>query len=148
MSRKLEDLLPKVCAAATRAIADLHSRGINVIVTSTLRTLDEQKALYAQGRKSLEEVNALRQKAGLYRLVESENKYTVTNADGVKHKSNHQGGAALDVVPEQGGRPVWPTASDPRWKQIAGVFKKYGFEWGGDWKDFPDLPHYQWKGTV
>ena len=148
MSRKLEDLLPKVCAAATRAIADLHSRGTNVVVTSTLRTLDEQKALYAQGRKSLEEVNELRKVAGLYRLVASENSYTVTNADGVKHKSNHQSGKALDAVPEQGGNPVWPPASDIRWKQIAAVFQQHGFAWGGEWKDLPDLPHYEYKGEA
>ena len=148
MSRRLEDLLPRVAAAAARAIADLKARGVPVVVTSTLRTLEEQKALYAQGRKSLEEVNELRKVAGLYRLVASENSYTVTNADGVKHKSNHQSGKALDAVPEQGGNPVWPPASDIRWKQIAGVFQQHGFAWGGEWKDLPDLPHYEYKGEA
>ena len=148
MSRSISDLKPRVTAAAARALADLSSRGVKVVVTSTLRTEAEQAALYAQGRGPLDAVNAKRKAAKMHAITESENKYTVTNADGVKHKSNHQGGAALDVVPEQGGRPVWPPASDPRWKQIAGVFKKYGFEWGGDWKDFQDLPHYQWNGAV
>ena len=148
MSRRIEDLLPRVAAAAARAMSDLKARGVPAVVTSTLRTEAEQVALYAQGRESLASVNAKRSAAGMPLIRLEENRYTVTNADGVKHKSNHQGGRALDVVPEQGGRPVWPTASDPRWKQIAGVFKKYGFEWGGDWKDFQDLPHYQWKGTV
>ena len=148
MSRKLEDLLPPVAAAAARAIADLNARNIPVVVTSTLRTQDEQAALYAQNRESLEAVNAKRAKAGMYRLVESENKYTVTNADGIKHKSNHQSGKALDVVPSQGGNPVWPQPSDPRWSQIAAVFKLHGFEWGGEWKDFPDLPHYEYKGKA
>ena len=148
MNRSLSDLKPRVAAAAARAMADLSARGIKAIVTSTLRTEAEQAALYSQGRDSLEVTNEKRKVAGMPPISKAESGYTVTNADGVRHKSNHQGGAALDVVPEQGGRPVWPTASDPRWKQIAGVFKKYGFEWGGDWKDFPDLPHYQWKGTV
>ena len=148
MSRNLSDLEPRVAAAAMRALADLRLRGIFFAVTSTLRTEAEQAALYAQGREPLEKVNKKRVTAGMRLIGSAENKYTVTNADGVKHKSNHQWGTALDVVPEYDGRPVWPPASDPRWKQIAGVFKAHGFEWGGDWKDFPDLPHYQWKGTV
>lgn len=148
MSRRLEDLLPRVAAAAARAMADLKARGVPAVVTSTLRTEAEQAALYAQGREPLEDVNKKRAIAGMRLLAQAENKYTVTNADGVKHKSNHQGGTALDVVPEYDGRPVWPPAHDERWTQIAGVFKKYGFEWGGEWKDFPDLPHYQWRETV
>lgn len=148
MSRSLSDLKPRAAAAAARALADLSSRGVGVVVTSTLRTEAEQAALYAQGREPLEDVNKKRAVAGMRLLAPAENKYTVTNADGVKHKSNHQGGMALDVVPEYDGRPVWPPAHDERWAQIAGVFKQYGFEWGGDWKDFPDLPHYQWKGAV
>lgn len=148
MSRRLEDLLPRVAAAAARAMSDLKARGVPAVVTSTLRTEAEQAALYAQGREPLEEVNKKRAIAGMRLLAPAENKYTVTNADGVKYKSNHQGGTALDVVPEYDGRPVWPPAHDERWTQIAGVFKKHGFEWGGDWKDFPDLPHYQWREAV
>lgn len=148
MSRRLEDLLPRVAAAAARALADLKARGVLVSVTSTLRTQAEQAALYAQGREPLASVNAKRSAAKMPLLRLEENRYTVTNADGVKHKSNHQSGMALDVVPEQGGRPVWPPASDPRWKQISGVFKQHGFAWGGDWKDFPDLPHYEYKGEA
>ena len=148
MSRSISDLKPLVAAAAMRALADLRARGVFFAVTSTLRTEAEQAALYAQGREPLEEVNKKRAIAGMRPISQAENKYTVTNADGVKHKSNHQGGTALDVVPEYDGRPVWPPAHDERWSQISGIFKQYGFEWGGDWKDFPDLPHYQWKGTV
>lgn len=148
MSRRLEDLLPRVAAAAARALADLKARGVLVSVTSTLRTQAEQAALYAQGREPLSSVNAKRSAAKMPLLRLEENRYTVTNADGVKHKSNHQSGRALDVVPEQAGRPVWPPASDPRWKQIAGVFQRHGFAWGGEWRDFPDLPHFEYKGEA
>ena len=152
MSRRLEDLQPRVQAAAARAISDLMARGVPFAITYTLRTYEEQSALYAQGRETLSAVNEKRLKAGLRPLVESENKYTVTNCDGIKiseggkGRSPHQLGTALDVVPEYDGRPVWPDKSDERWKQISGVFKQHGFEWGGDWKDFLDLPHYQYKG--
>lgn len=167
MSTKLEDLKPPVLAAALKALHELKKNDIQVVVTYTLRTADEQAALYAQGRKSLEEVNALRKKAGLYQIKEylgkdkkphSDNDYTVTTLDGIptakggKGRSPHQLGTALDVVPDldpgEKELPGWPAMNDPRWKLISDVFKKYNFEWGGDWKDFPDYPHYQYKGAL
>jgi hypothetical protein len=30
--------------------------------------------------------------------------------------------------------------------KCAEIGKKIGFEWGGDWKSFPDKPHFQWSG--
>jgi peptidoglycan L-alanyl-D-glutamate endopeptidase CwlK len=27
--------------------------------------------------------------------------------------------------------------------EVAAVIKKFGWEWGGDWKRFPDFPHFQ-----
>lgn len=149
MSTKLEDLTVATQIAAAKALADLKTRGIPYIVTYTLRTYAEQAALYAQGRQSLMAVNTLRARAGLPDIPEKENTYIVTNCDGRKiseggkGRSPHQLGTALDVVPLDGTRAMWPHASDPRWKQIAESFKKNGFTWGGDWKDFPDLPHYQ-----
>lgn len=156
MSKALADLLPDVQAAATRALADLKAREIPYAVTYTLRTLAEQKALYAQGREDLLTVNALRDVAGLPHIGQSENSYTVTNADGVSialgghGRSMHQLGKALDVVPLGPNGPVWPAGSDPRWEDIANSFEKNGFEWGGRWskaKDGidPDLPHHQYK---
>ena len=29
--------------------------------------------------------------------------------------------------------------------QAAAIAKEMGFEWGGDWKSFPDRPHIQWS---
>jgi peptidoglycan L-alanyl-D-glutamate endopeptidase CwlK len=29
------------------------------------------------------------------------------------------------------------------WMEIVRIFKKYGWEWGGDWRKFPDAPHFQ-----
>jgi peptidoglycan L-alanyl-D-glutamate endopeptidase CwlK len=27
--------------------------------------------------------------------------------------------------------------------ECVAIFKKYGWEWGGDWKKFKDAPHFQ-----
>lgn len=31
----------------------------------------------------------------------------------------------------------------PLWKRMGKMGKIFGLEWGGDWKSFPDLPHFQ-----
>lgn len=143
MSKKLGDLKPIAAAKATAALADLKREGVPCVVTYTLRTDAEQSALYAQGRESLDVVNSKRKIAGLYALSEKENTYTVTNCDGIRNKSRHQTGTAIDVVPLEGTRAIWPNGDDPRWIAISKAFKAHGFIWGGDWKDFPDYPHYQ-----
>jgi hypothetical protein len=151
VSIRLEDLTPATQGAAAHAIADLNARGIKFVITYTFRTYAEQAALYAQGRQPLIIVNSLRASAGLAPIGNSDNSYTVTKCDGKRiadggtGRSAHQLGTALDVVPLENGNPTWPPASDSRWKQIAQSFKSAGFEWGGDWTDMLDLPHYQLK---
>ena len=100
-------------------------------VTSGLRTREEQEALYAQGRTKPGNI--------------------VTNADGVIHKSNHQGGNAVDVVPYP---EMWSDKKKLREfggfvLGIAAILKDQGVididvEWGGHWR-FLDLPHFQVK---
>lgn len=143
MNTKISDLVPEVAAAAQNGIDALNRFDIPHAVTSTLRSVDEQAALYAQGRQALDRVNALREKAGMYPCTLSENNYTVTNCDGVKVKSNHQGGRALDIVPlNDQGSPTWPPGGDPRWQKIADIMKGQGFQWGGDWTN-KDMPHFE-----
>ena len=143
MSARIDDLEPSVVAAAMASLDSLGSANIPVVVTSTYRTPEEQIALYSQGRAPLDKVNALRAKAHLHFISDAENKYRVTNCDGVNTMSRHQSGRALDVVPAVNGNPVWPPKTDGRWAQISMVFKHNGFKWGGDWVSFPDYPHFE-----
>lgn len=99
----------------------------------TLRTFAEQDALYAQGRAKPGKV--------------------VTNAKG--GQSYHNFGLAIDMVllvdTDNNGTfetPSWDTKTDfdkdgkSDWQEIVAIFKRYGWEWGGDW-NFKDLPHFQ-----
>ncbi len=99
-------------------------------VISGVRTEEEQAALYAKGRTIPGNI--------------------VTYKDGVKKKSNHQTGNAVDIVPY----PVnWGDIERFRqfgWfvKGVASTLKRYGqidkdIKWGGDWKRFKDLPHFE-----
>lgn len=93
----------------------------------TLRTFAEQDELYAQGRT----------KVGV----------KVTNAKG--GDSYHNYGLAVDIVLIKDGKvAIWDTKSDfdndgkSDWMECVAIFKKYGWDWGGEWK-FVDAPHFQ-----
>ena len=96
--------------------------------THTLRTFAEQNALY-------------------------NTKPQVTKAKG--GQSYHNYGLAIDIVLiiDKDGNGSYETASwdvktdfdgdgKADWMEIVAIFKRYGWEWGGDWK-FYDAPHFQ-----
>ena len=146
MIAKLDSLNAKTRQALLLATQKLREKGVQYAITSTYRTVIEQSALYAQGRDDLPSVNEKRKAAGMGPIAESENKYTITNCDGLVKKSRHQSGDAVDIVPLDGrGRPYWPDASSSEWTRIADIMKQFGFDWGGDWKEFKDCPHYEYR---
>lgn len=102
----------------------------------TLRTNAEQEALFAIGRT----------KPGK----------KVTNARA--GQSFHNYGRAIDIVllvdRDKNGSfesASWETNVDfdgdgrADWMEVVAIFKRYGWEWGGDWR-FTDMPHFQRTG--
>lgn len=94
----------------------------------TLRTFEEQDALFAQGR--------------------SRPGKKVTNARG--GASYHNYGLAFDICLIVDGKTAsWDMKSDfdqdrkSDWMEVVDIAKSYGWEWGGDWARFPDAPHFQ-----
>lgn len=110
------------------------------IVNEGKRTIETQTAYYAQGRKTLEEVNRLRKIAGLNNIAESQNKHTVTKTMNSKHIK----GEAVDLYPITNGKV---DSSKEALRKVADAMKdgaEYynikidgGFNWG--W----DFYHYQ-----
>ena len=98
------------------------------------RTIEEQQALYDKGRKDKNNI--------------------VTYCDGVENKSRHNyyPSKAIDIVPYPEG---WK--DERRFNYVAGVIMATAehlrnngviesvLEWGGNWKTFKDLPHFQIK---
>jgi len=126
---RLSGLLPVVKYAAETLIDRCYARGVPIVITQGLRTIAEQDALYAQGRT----------KPGAI----------VTNARG--GTSFHNFGVAIDfavLLPD--GRAVsWDTKRDgdldllPDWDEVVTEAKRIGFAWGGDWRSFVDMPHFE-----
>lgn len=123
MGRKLEELNPKVQAAAVAAIQECEQQGLKVLISCTYRSGEEQNGLYAQGR--------------------TEPGRIVTNAKA--GQSFHQYRVALDLYPLVNGKPDFSGRSAD-WEKIGKVFIKHGFEWAAKWKRFKELPHFQMTG--
>lgn len=98
--------------------------------------------------------------AYVYRSPEEQHKLftqrpKVTNAD--SWQSIHNYGLAFDIVllVDKDGNGTFETASwdtvkdfdkdrQADWMEIVNYFKSKGWKWGGDWKKFPDAPHFQY----
>jgi len=102
-----------------------------VRITQGLRTFKEQDDLFAIGRT----------KPGK----------KVTNAKG--GQSVHNYGFAVDICLIIDGKTAsWDTVKDwdndqiADWYECVKIFAKYGWDWGGNWKKFKDLPHFDKRG--
>lgn len=154
--REISLLEPELRNRVERALIEFERQNFQVLISETLRDTDVQKAYYAQGRAPLDEVNKLREKAGLYLLSPRENTQTVTNCDGVKYKSNHQArdesgyGYAIDLVPakvdERGNKSFWWNAPQEVWEKMGAIGEECGLDWcyGGKGESWGwDTPHFE-----
>jgi peptidoglycan L-alanyl-D-glutamate endopeptidase CwlK len=108
-----------------RALLEL---GFPMVLTDGVRTTEQQQALYAVGRTKPGQI--------------------VTQADGVRVKSNHQikedgfGWAADNCFLVQ-GHPSWN--DDLPWEAYGACAEAVGLRWGGRWTTMRDRPHLELK---
>lgn len=135
-SQRSKDALKGVHPDLVRLMeASIINSPVDFTIIEGVRTAERQKALYAQGRT----VKGTK----------------VTNADGVKNKSNHQVkaddyGHAVDLYPFIDGK-LRITEGYVAGKlrviadHIKATAKKLNIKvvWGGDWKSPYDPPHFQ-----
>lgn len=144
MRRDIEALDPAVAHKCARLIELAAGRGLEVIVTSTLRTSEEQAALYAQGRQGLDEVNAMRCVAGLPSIAGEANR-VVTGA----RVSVHEMGCAFDLAVVSRGRAVWDTGADVNasgladYEELGLLGESLGLRWGGRFSS-RDCVHFEY----
>jgi peptidoglycan L-alanyl-D-glutamate endopeptidase CwlK len=127
---RLKGVHPDLVEAVVKILDAMDILGWPMFVTDAVRTQAQQQALYAQGRTAPGR--------------------TVTNADGVTNRSNHQvhsdgWGHAVDCAFLDD--PATPTVEmyDDRspWKLYGLIAQTLGLKWGGNWAAFPDLPHVE-----
>lgn len=129
--QRIAKLHPTVREEATKIIeaCDAALTGkAKVRITQGLRTIAEQDAMYAQGRTAPGK--------------------KITNAKG--GQSIHNYGFAVDICLIIDGKTAsWDTKKDwdndqvADWYECVKIFALHGWEWGGNWKTFKDMPHFE-----
>lgn len=122
--KQLNTLHPKLREIAIQAYNEAVKAtplGIHPIISQGYRSFEESDKLYQQGRTTPGEI--------------------VSNAKA--GSSYHNYGLSLDIGLIINGKQSWDV--DHNWMIVINTFKKYNFEWGGDWKSFKDYPHLQMR---
>ena len=124
--KKLTGVHPDLIARLDRVLSAMTALGFPMMVTDGVRTLERQRALYAQGRTAPGAI--------------------VTHADGVEKRSNHQPkldklGHAVDCAFVVDGKPSW-NVSLP-WHAYGAAAEAVGLKWGGNFSTLHDLPHVE-----
>jgi len=140
--QRIEKLHPSVQEEVKKIITEcdkaLTGRA-KIRITQGLRSFEEQEKLYAIGR------------------ITSGKKVTNARAG----RSIHNYGLAVDMCLIIDGKVAsWDTAKDwdndgiADWYECVTIFARHGWDWGGNWKTFKDLPHFEKrriktnKGTI
>lgn len=123
-SRSLSDAYPAL-AEKYLLLAEDFSReqaSYSLVVTCTYRSVEEQQALYAQGRTVPGKV--------------------VTKIDGVRVKGMHNftPSRAIDVAVMVGGEIAW---DEPLYHPLVELAARHGLVSGGSWLHFKDWPHIE-----
>ena len=125
--RGIDKLHPELQVCVNKFLEECKGRGLNVCITETLRTQEEQEALYAQGRTKPGKI--------------------VTNCRGFQ--SPHCWGVAFDFCRNVKGKEY--DNSDKFFDYVGEIAKtifddtEYDLFWGGDFKTFVDKPHIEMK---
>ena len=117
-------------------LAQLQGANTPFKLVEGYRTVERQQWLYGSGRPNA-------QPYGRPGPI-------VTNADGVRKKSKHQGdgsagsGLAADCYPTKNGRVYIPPSSDPLWGAYASAVAAQGLIAGHNWPALKDSPHCEY----
>ena len=114
-SRDIDDLRADVAANCRSLIALAEREGLHALVTETVRDAEYQRMLAEKG-------------------------YAAEGAVVPSFHADHAG-LAFDICKNEKDHAYDDPAFFARMGELG---KKVGFSWGGDWRSFPDRPHFQW----
>lgn len=124
-NKDLSKLYPKPRAMAAKLIEECARQGITIRITEGYRSPQRQAWLYAQGRPATPWYHAGN---------------IVTNLNGTK-PTPHLIGCAIDVCINMKGVDAYNVGY---LKKVGKIGESIGFEWGGSWTSFVDMPHFQY----
>lgn len=127
-SNCLEDLHPDLLPLANEFLGKCKQAGLNITVTCTYRSGEEQDALYAQGRTKPGNI-VTNAKAG-----QSEHNFTIDGKPASK---------AFDIVPIKEKEAVWNLLA-PEWEKIAEIWRTLKTI-NGFWLDWYGKPGAQFS---
>ena len=136
--RNISQLHPELKKKVVKLQKECLKAGIKIKIGECLRTVAEQNTLYAKGRNGVPGP-------------------IVTKAKGTDYRSMHQWGVAFDFFLDMDVDKDGKTSDDAfnnatkLFNKVGAIGKKFGLEWGGDWKSIKDLPHFQlpdWGSTA
>lgn len=126
-------------------LQELREAGYPAVVIEVYRSPERQKQLYAQGRSDA----LLRQKGYTAQEIQQARAagYTADKKIVTKlmNAGMHAQGRAMDVAWLINNRVTYD-APEHWWQAYGRIAKKYGLRWGGDWKQFVDKPHVEYRG--
>lgn len=137
---KLQGVHPNLVKVIEASIKECP---VDFTIVYGVRSINEQKSLYALGRTAINP-DGKSAKKPLGNIV--------TQKNGTTNKSNHQVksdgfGHAVDFVPYLNGSINWN--ADNEFKVIAAHIMAtakcldIAIVWGGVWKSMPDMPHFE-----
>jgi len=112
---------PRLQTLSVNLIEECTKQGLFIKIGETLRTVEEQDELYAQGRTKPGSI--------------------VTNARGSSYSSYHQWGTAFDFYRNDGKGAYYD--KDGFFAKVGAIGEALGLEWGGSWTSIVDQPHFQ-----
>ena len=128
--KKLEGVHPFIAEKALQLVTKAYDQKIYIIITQGYRTYKEQNELYAQGRTKPGKI--------------------VTKAKGGFSMHNHRLAFDYAVASADGKTIYWDEKIDTNkdakrdYYQIGALGKSLGLRWGGDFRSFKDLPHFEY----
>jgi peptidoglycan L-alanyl-D-glutamate endopeptidase CwlK len=141
-SRKVTDCHPTLQPLVHKFLENCTRAGLDVLITCTWRSPEEQEALYARGR------TVPGRKVTNARAGQSAHNYVLNGLPAA---------LAIDVVPLRSGKPVWGLSGDGMddnpadderddlelWQKVRTAGESAGLESASRWTSMREWPHLQ-----
>ena len=131
-AQKLAEAHPVFVLALRPIMKELFALGWQPRIVSVRRTKEQQAEKVKKGySKTMQSWHV----AGTQRILAHD-----------RQSASEIHGAAADIIDDRyWWNGVAKSHSFGFWKDLGATAKKYGCEWGGDWKKFPDVAHIEMK---